>query len=131
MSTESTAEKGTQRTEHKVLNLYGEQIDAYQHARVFALAACGGDATEGDLIEEIATTYVESLHDPDADCEPHTIGDMVAETAAETGDPTFSFRELTRIDGHVLDRLVTEATTDEITALSTNMEILAYFCCPP
>lgn len=120
----------TQATDHKVVNLYNSQVTAYEKARAFARVAVGRDATEGEILEEIATTYLDHLHDPETDCEEHLIGDMVGETAADNGDPTFSREELKDTPGAVHDSIAAVVETDEIDSFSTSYEIMAYFSCP-
>ena len=44
-------------TEHKAINLYDDQIAAYQNAKTAVLADADESMTEGEIIEALAEAY--------------------------------------------------------------------------
>jgi hypothetical protein len=125
MSTEQTQESSPEST-HKVLNLYGQQVTAYQNARLAVMKHVGAGLTEGEIVKELAAAY--TGHDGPSNDPP--ICGLVSETAAENGDRTYLRDELEQKDITTLRNMAAEANTNAISGRSTKLEIIAYFSCP-
>lgn len=125
MSTQESESEGW-RERHKAINLYrDDQIGAYDRARRVVKDEIDGPVSEGDVVERLATRYIGEPRDELVICE------MVSETAADNGDPSFPYEVLSQVDGQTLDKLAKLVESDAIDPFSTNLEIIAYFCCPP
>jgi len=123
MSTEST-DNTLQQRDHKVVNLYTGQIEAFQDAKATLEEKIGEDLTEGQAVAVVCAWY---LQDQDL---PEVLEDMVDETAAENDDPVFTYGEieaLQRIDPDLPRRMAATANTDEVSGRSTKLERYSYF----
>jgi len=113
MSTENT---------HKVVNLYGEQIEAYQTACATIREACDGDITEGKVIKELARAYTSD------DTIPEVIADMVDDHASNYEDmPVLPYSTLQKMNNKSLRKLAAEVDTDSISGRDTKSEWYSFF----
>lgn len=110
---------------HKVLNLYNGQIEAYHKAKAAVMKKNGPELTEGEVVEELATAYIE-----DNPLELSPICGLVDETAVENGDPVFTREEVEEMDSKKLRRLAADSNTDSMNGRNTRLEWIAYFSCP-
>lgn len=113
-------------TKQKSIGLTREpQIKAYLNARAAVMKELGPDATEGEIVKELAKAY--TGHGGECD---ETICGLVSETAAENGDPVYSRNKLESMEITKLRNMAADVETDAISGRDTKLEIIAYFSCP-
>lgn len=118
----SSAQSTASDRQHKVINLYGEQIEAYQTAREAVLNDCDGDMTEGEIIATLARAYTS------ADTVPEVIAGMVVDHASNYDDlPVLAHSTLQKMDNKSLRKLAAEADTDSISGRDTQSEWYSFF----
>lgn len=113
-------------SEHKVLNLYGEQIDYFEKAKERMETRTGEEFTHGQIIRVVCACYLE-----DSQGVPNILKDLHPEHASENGDPVFSLAELNEfhdMDPNILRRFASRTGTDSIKGKSYNeYELKSYF----
>jgi len=113
-------------TEHKVLNLYGEQIDYFEKAKERMETRTGEEFTHGQIIRVVCACYLEPGQQV-----PDILKDLHPEHASDNDDPVFSLAELEafqEIDPNILRRLAARSDTDTIKGKSySKYELQSYF----
>ena len=109
--------------DHKVLNLYGAQVHVYENAKEAAKRELGDDATEGEIVRELARAYTGCDTGPP----PAVLGEMLDEHASDNGDPTYTYGELEGMNHQRLRNMASEADTDAIDGRTPGVQIYAYY----
>lgn len=109
--------------EHKVLNLYGAQVHVYENAKEAARRELGDDATEGEIVRELARAYTGCDDGPP----PAALNELLDEHATDNGDPTYTYGELEGMNHQRLRNMAAEADTDAINGRSVGVRVYAYY----
>lgn len=122
MSTEQATSAAER--QHKVVNLYGEQISHFRTAKEIAEEKIGESLTEGQAVQLACACYLEEQ------TLPALYYDLVDGHASENGDQVFTATEvmqLHQLDNSLLRRLASRSESDDVSGRSTKTELCAYF----
>lgn len=113
-------------TEHKVLNLYDEQIDHFEKAKERMETRTGEEFTHGQIIRVVCACYL-----ADGQEVPDILTELHPEHASDNDDPVFPLAELNAlhdIDPNILRRLASRTGTDSVKGKSySKYELQSYF----
>jgi len=109
--------------DHKVVNLYREQITAYHNAREAVKQEVGDDVSEGEVVKELACAY--TGHGGEE--VPESIANLIDDHASNHGDPVVSYATLQEMNAKRLRRMAQDADSDNVTGRHTRMEWYSYF----